>query len=204
MSENRQAQAKAAQQKAAQQRARQAKLAQQKAAQQKAAQGQAPQAGLNKAQAQQQRAAQVKAQQQRAQQAKVAQAKAQTQNGAPAKAPNNLAKLAKRGILKFNISDEKTLYACYMPFVKGCGIFFPTGNAHKISDEVFLLITLPEDDKEYAASAKVIWVNPKQKLGRREPGIGLQVRGRSAESIRNSIEKLLAKKVNSPLPTATM
>ncbi len=202
MSENRQAQAKAAQQKAAQQkaaqqRARQAKLAQQKAA------GQAPQAGQRGTQ--QQRAAQLRAQQQRAQQAKMAQAKAQTQNGAPATPRVNLEKLAKRGIFKFDITDEKMLYTCYMPFVKGCGIFLPTNDAHQVGEEVFLLVTLPEETrKEYAASAKVIWVNPKQKLGKREPGIGLQIRGRNAESIRNCIEKLLAKKVNSPLPTATM
>lgn len=112
--------------------------------------------------------------------------------------------LAKRGVLKINITDEKMLYACYMPFVKGCGIFVPTNDTHTIGDEAFLLLNLPGDGGRFATSAKVVWINPKQKLGKRVPGIGLQILGRDAEKMREKIEALLGKKANSPLPTATM
>ncbi len=112
--------------------------------------------------------------------------------------------LAKKGVLQVNIKDNKQLYECYMPFVKGCGIFVPTEDQHSLGDEGFLLLTLPESTEKYAASVKVIWLNPKIKLGKRVPGIGLQILGRDAEKIREHIESTLGQKVNSPLPTATM
>ncbi|MPV86814.1 PilZ domain-containing protein [Ostreibacterium oceani] len=112
--------------------------------------------------------------------------------------------LAKRGVLKLNFKDDKTLYACYMPFVKGCGIFVPTEDDYQLGDEVFLLATLPADSGKFAVSAKVMWLNPKQKLGKRVPGIGVQILGRDAEKMRDKIEEILGKKVKSPLPTATM
>lgn len=116
--------------------------------------------------------------------------------------PNNA--LAKRGVLKFNIEDEKMLYACYMPFIKGCGIFIPSEDEHNLQDEAFLLLKLPENGGQFAVSGKVVWVNPKQKMGKRVPGIGLQILGRDAEKLRDKIEEMLGKKVSSPLPTATM
>ncbi|PID62918.1 MAG: pilus assembly protein PilZ [Gammaproteobacteria bacterium] len=107
-------------------------------------------------------------------------------------------------MLKFNITDEKQLYLYYMPFIKGCGIFMPTEDEHNIGDEAFLLLNLPDGKSKFSASAKVVWINPKQKLGKREPGIGLQISGRDAERMRAAIEEILGKKASSPLPTATM
>ncbi len=112
--------------------------------------------------------------------------------------------LAKHGVLKVNITDEKMLLTYYMPFVKGCGIFVPTDDPHNLGDEAFLLLSLPGDGGRFAVSAKVVWLNPKQKLGKRVPGIGLQILGRDAKKIRESIETMLGSKVDSSLPTATM
>lgn len=117
---------------------------------------------------------------------------------------NKEQQLAKRGILQLNITDEAMLYACYMPFVKGCGVFYPDVAGHDIGEELFLLLTLPGQEQRFAAAAKVVWLNPKQKLGKRLPGVGLQILGREAENIRTLIEEALGKKTNSPLSTATM
>lgn len=112
--------------------------------------------------------------------------------------------LAKRGVLQVSFPDEKALYSSYMPYVKGCGIFIENEDEHQLGDEAFLLITLPSDGGKFAASAKVVWINPKQKMGKRVPGIGLQILGREADKMRDKIEEILGKKVTSPLPTATM
>lgn len=124
-----------------------------------------------------------------------------SENKKPAGSGNQL---AKRGILKLNITDEKMLYTSYMPFVKGCGIFIATTDEHRLGDEAFLLMSLPEGKGKFSTSARVVWVNPKQKLGKRVPGIGLQILGRDADRMRETIEEILGKKMNSPLPTATM
>lgn len=112
--------------------------------------------------------------------------------------------LAKKGVLQVKIEDAKKLYECYMPFVKGCGIFVENEDEHNLGDEAFLLLTLPETTEKFAVSVKIVWLNPKSKLGKRVPGIGLQVLGRDAERVRQTIEGILGKKVTSPLPTATM
>lgn len=118
--------------------------------------------------------------------------------------PNYRKSLAKRGIIQFNITDKKMLYACYMPFVKGCGVFYPELSGQQLGDEVFLLLKLPETEERFAAAAKVVWQNSPQKLGRRIPGLGLQIMGRDAERIREKITELLGKQAASPMPTATM
>lgn len=112
--------------------------------------------------------------------------------------------LAKRGVLQVTITDEKMLYNYYMPFIKGCGIFVPTADEHQLGDEAFLLVNLPNDGGKFAVSGKVVWLNPKTKLGKREPGIGLQIMGKDADKMRETIEGILGKKLSSPLPTATM
>lgn len=120
------------------------------------------------------------------------------------KKPNYRKSLAKRGIIQFNITDKKMLYACFMPFVKGCGIFYPELSGQKLNDEVFLLLRLPDKEERFAAAAKVIWQNSPQKLGRRIPGIGLQIMGQDADTIRDHIKEILGKQADSPMPTATM
>lgn len=118
--------------------------------------------------------------------------------------PKSNGALAKKGVLQVKIDDPKKLYDCYMPFVKGCGIFVENNDEHNLGDEAFLLLTLPESTEKFAVSVKVVWLNPKTKLGKRVPGIGLQILGRDAERVRKTIEEILGKKVTSPLPTATM
>lgn len=127
-----------------------------------------------------------------------------TEKANPQKTVASGAGLAKHGVLKMNISSKKMLYACYMPFIKGCGIFVPSEDEHKLDDEAFLLLKLPDDGGQFAVSAKVVWLNAKQKLGKRVPGIGLQILGKDADKVREKIEEILGKSVNSPLPTATM
>lgn len=126
-------------------------------------------------------------------------------SSAKAEAPGGGNALAKRGILKVDIDNEKDLYANYMPFVKGCGLFVPMEeHGYKLGDTAFLMLTIAGAEKKYNVSAKVVWVNPKQKLGKRVPGAGFQITGKDTEDLRREIEGILGKRVNSPLPTATM
>lgn len=117
---------------------------------------------------------------------------------------NSQNQLAKHGVLKVDFSDEKTLYDSYMPFVKGCGLFIPGNEQHQMGDEAFLLLTLPGEQEQFAVPARIVWLNPKQKLGKRVPGVGLQILGQNATIIKEKIEHILGKKVGSPLPTATL
>ena len=110
----------------------------------------------------------------------------------------------KQGVIRINIDDLKDLYQYYMPYVDGCGIFVPTTETYKLEQEGFVFLKLPGDLGKFAASGRIVWLNPAKKAARRVPGVGVQLRGKEAPRIREIIEAGLGKSLNSGLPTATM
>lgn len=121
----------------------------------------------------------------------------------PAPATQGQSKL-KQGVIKINIDDLKDLYQYYMPYVDGCGIFVPTEEIYSLEQEVFIFLKLPGDLGKFAASGRIVWLNPPKKASRRMPGVGVQLRGKEAPRIREIIEAGLGKSLASGLPTATM
>jgi len=91
-----------------------------------------------------------------------------------------------------------------MPYVDGCGIFVPTEEIYSLEQEVFVFLKLPDDLGKFAASGRIVWLNPPKKASRRMPGVGVQLRGKEAPRIREIIEAGLGKSLASGLPTATM
>ena len=121
----------------------------------------------------------------------------------PAPAAQGQSKL-KQGVIKINIDDLKDLYQYYMPYVDGCGIFVPTEEIYSLEQEVVVFLKRPDDLGEFAASGRIVWLNPPKKASRRMPGVGVQLRGKEAPRIREIIEAGLGKSLASGLPTATM
>ena len=121
----------------------------------------------------------------------------------PAPAAQGQSKL-KQGVIKINIDDLKDLYQYYMPYVDGCGIFVPTEEIYSLEQEVVIFLKLPGDLGKFAASGRIVWLNPPKKASRRMPGVGVQLRGKEAPRIREIIEAGLGKSLASGLPTATM
>ena len=121
----------------------------------------------------------------------------------PAPAAQGQSKL-KQGVIKINIDELKDLYQYYMPYVDGCGIFVPTEEIYSLEQEVFVFLKLPDDLGKFAASGRIVWLNPPKKASRRMPGVGVQLRGKEAPRIREIIEAGLGKSLASGLPTATM
>jgi len=112
---------------------------------------------------------------------------------------------AKQGILSLAIKDKDALYSAYMPFVKGGGVFVPTAKRYFLGDEVFLLLTLPDDKDRLPVAGKVIWVTPTGAQGNRSAGIGVQIADTNeGQTVRSKIETLLAGMLDSDKPTHTM
>lgn len=106
------------------------------------------------------------------------------------------------GILSLTIKDKAVLYAAFMPFVKGGGLFIPTNKTYNLGDEVFLLLNLMEEVEKIPVAGKVIWITPKGAQGNRAQGIGVQFTG--DETAKNKIETYLAGALQSDRPTHTM
>ena len=70
--------------------------------------------------------------------------------------PSPGAAIARPGVLSLNIREKAALYAAYMPFIKGGGIFIPTSRDYKLGEEVFMLLSLMDDPNRIAVQGKVV------------------------------------------------
>lgn len=110
-----------------------------------------------------------------------------------------------QGILPVVIKDKNTLYQSYMSFVKGGGLFVPTNKRYNLGDEVFLLLTLPEETERVATTGRVVWITPIAAQGNRPAGIGVQfTENADGDNARTKIETLLAGLQGGDKPTHTM
>ena len=112
---------------------------------------------------------------------------------------------ARQGILSLAIKDKAQLYGAYMQFLKGGGIFIPTNRRYSLGDEVFLLLSLPDDKDRLPVAGKVVWITPSGSQGNRAAGIGVQFSDSAeAETVKGKIETMLAGTLDSDKPTHTM
>ena len=110
----------------------------------------------------------------------------------------------RQGILSLTIKDKSALYAAYMPFIKNGGLFIPTNKSYKLSDEVFMLLTLMEEKEKLPVAGKIIWITPKGAQGNRAAGIGVQFSDQDGGTARKKIETYLAGALKSDRQTHTM
>ena len=112
---------------------------------------------------------------------------------------------ARPGVLSLSIKEKSALFAAFMPFVKGGGLFIPTNKHYKMGEEVFMLLTLMEDPAKIPVSGKVVWVTPPGAHGSRTQGVGVQfTANESGKAAHNKIEGLLGGSLKSSRPTHTM
>lgn len=115
------------------------------------------------------------------------------------------APISRPGVLSLSIKEKQALYAAYMPFLKGGGIFIPTTKAYRLGDEVFMLLTLMDDPNKLPVAGRVAWITPAEAQGNKSQGIGVQFSdNESGIAARNKIEGLLGGNLKSTRPTHTM
>lgn len=106
------------------------------------------------------------------------------------------------GILSLALRTKEEIYQCYMPFIRGGGLFVPTSNSHSLGDEVFVLVSFLDEKEQVPVAGKVVWVTPMAAQGHSLSGIGIAIDDASG-TIRERIEGYLAG-MNFELPTKTM
>lgn len=107
------------------------------------------------------------------------------------------------GVLSLNIRDKLALYAAYMPYLKGGGLFIPTNKPYRLGDEVLMLVSLMDDNQKMPVAGRVAWITPVT-TGKIQ-GVGVQFGSdESSAAARRKIENLLAGQLQSATPTHTM
>lgn len=110
----------------------------------------------------------------------------------------------KPGVLSLAIKEKAALYAAYMPFLVGGGLFIPTTKPFKIGEEVFMLLSLIDDPLKLKVVGHVVWITPIAQ-GNKPQGIGVQFNEKSGGlEARTKIEGLLGNALKSSRATHTM
>ncbi len=111
---------------------------------------------------------------------------------------------SKPGVLSLAIKEKSALYAAYMPYLKGGGLFIPTNKSFNMGEEIFMLLSLVDDPVKLKVVGKVVWVSPIIH-GTRPQGIGVQFSEKDGGlEVKNKIEAILGGALKSNRPTHTM
>lgn len=109
------------------------------------------------------------------------------------------------GVFSLVIRSKASLYAAWIPLLKGGGLFLPSNREHRLGEEVILLLSLLDDPTKISLQGTVAWVNPAHTAGNRPQGIGIQLTdSEAARDFRKKVEGLLAGALQSSRPTHTI
>ena len=111
----------------------------------------------------------------------------------------------RHSIIQFPIKDKAALYEAYIPLFKEGGVFIPTLREYKLGDDVYVLLTLPDDVQRYPVSGKVAWMTPARAAGNRTQGIGVRFPAdEKSRLLKVKIEEILGSSLGSERPTQTI
>ncbi len=103
------------------------------------------------------------------------------------------------------IKEKSALYAAYIPLFTEGGVFIPTSREYKLGDDVYVLLSLPEDPQRYPIAGKVAWVTPNKAANNRTQGVGVQFpKDEKSRLIRLKIEDILGAHMASDRATQTI
>lgn len=108
-------------------------------------------------------------------------------------------------VIQLAIKEKAALYAAYIPLFGEGGIFIPTAREYKLGDDIYVLLSLPDDPQRYPVAGKVAWVTPAKAAGSRTQGVGIQFpKDEKSRLLKIKIEEILGAALGSDRPTQTI
>lgn len=108
-------------------------------------------------------------------------------------------------IIQLVIKEKGALYAAYIPLFKEGGIFISTARDYKLGEDVYVLLTLPEETQRHPVTGKVAWITPAHAAGNQTQGIGVRFPADDkSRMLKAKIEELLGANLASNRPTSTV
>ncbi|MDO9114820.1 MAG: PilZ domain-containing protein [Polaromonas sp.] len=112
---------------------------------------------------------------------------------------------ARPSVIQLAIREKAALYAAYIPLFSEGGVFIPSARDYKLGDDVYVLLTLPEDTQRYPVAGKVAWVTPARASGNRTQGVGVRFPDdEKSRLLKIKIEEILGAHLASDRPTQTI
>lgn len=108
-------------------------------------------------------------------------------------------------IVQLAIKEKGALHAAYIPLFKEGGIFIASAREYKLGDDVYVLLTLPDDTERHPVAGKVAWITPAQAAGNRAQGVGVRFPSDDkSRMLKAKIEEILGSHLASDRPTQTI
>lgn len=123
-------------------------------------------------------------------------------NGAAISSPSAT---SRPSVIQLVFREKGALYAAYMPLFTDGGLFVPTTREYKLGEDIYLLLSLPEDPQRYPVAGKVGWLTPANASGGRTQGVGVRFPAdEKSRGLKQRIEEALGTAISSSKPTQTI
>lgn len=108
-------------------------------------------------------------------------------------------------VIQLVFREKGALFAAYVPLLANGGIFVPTTRQYKLGDDIYLLLSLPEDPQRYPLAGRVAWITPANASGGRTQGVGVAFPSdEKTRLLKLKIEAALGTQLQSAKPTQTI
>ena len=112
---------------------------------------------------------------------------------------------ARPSVIQLVFREKGALYAAYMPLLTDGGLFVPTTREYKLGEDIYLLLSLPDDPQRFPVAGKVAWITPANTSGGRTQGVGVRFpNDDKSRQLKIKIEEVLGTSISSSKPTQTL
>lgn len=115
------------------------------------------------------------------------------------------ASTARPSVIQLVFREKGALYAAYIPLFTEGGLFVPTTREYRLGEDIYLLLSLPEDPQRYPVAGKVAWITPANASAGRTQGVGVRFpNDDKTRVLKLRIEEILGTSISSSKPTQTI
>ena len=123
----------------------------------------------------------------------------------PPVAPGQAGAASRPSVIQLVFREKGALYAAYMPLLTDGGLFVPTTREYKLGEDIYLLLSLPDDPQRFPVAGKVAWITPPNTSGGRTQGVGVRFpNDDKSRQLKVKIEDILGTSIQSAKPTQTL
>jgi type IV pilus assembly protein PilZ len=108
-------------------------------------------------------------------------------------------------VIQLVFREKGALYAAYIPLFTDGGLFVPSTRDYRLGEDIYLLLSLPDDPQRFPVAGKVAWITPANASGGRTQGVGVRFpNDEKSRQLRIRIEEVLGTSIQSAKPTQTL
>jgi type IV pilus assembly protein PilZ len=130
---------------------------------------------------------------------------ASTLSGLAGLKPLGPAPTSRPSVIQLVFREKGALYAAYIPAFTDGGLFVPTTRDYRLGEDIYLLLSMPDDPQRYPVAGKVAWLTPANAPGNRTQGVGVRFPGdEKTRILKLKIEEILGTSISSNKSTQTI